>query len=101
MNIDKTMKISVEEFCQTVDMPKEFLIEIVEHGIIEPQGKSSENWVFDQELLPVVKSAVRLKRDLGIDWTGIALALDLIRELEELRRENTMLKQRLGRFLQD
>jgi chaperone modulatory protein CbpM len=34
-----------------------------------------------------VRSALRLQRDLGVNLAGIALALDLMEELESLRAE--------------
>jgi len=36
-----------------------------------------------------------------MEWDGVALALELLDELENVRAENRMLKQRLGRFLLD
>jgi len=36
---------------------------------------------------------------LELEWEGVALALNLLDELEHLRAENRMLRQRLGRFL--
>jgi chaperone modulatory protein CbpM len=50
--------------------------------------------------LVVVKRALRLRRDLDLEWAGIALALELMAELEQLRHENSQLKQRLSRFEQ-
>jgi chaperone modulatory protein CbpM len=34
-----------------------------------------------------VRSALRLQRDLGVNLAGIALALDLMEELEDLRSQ--------------
>ncbi|MXR32319.1 chaperone modulatory protein CbpM, partial [Pseudomonas sp. PICF6] len=33
-------------------------------------------------------------------WEGVALALDLLEEVQQLRSENRMLKQRLGRLVE-
>lgn len=91
----------MEEFCQLAGLPAECLIEIVEQGILEPSGDEPDEWLFDAAALVVARRAARLQRDLEIDWPGIALALSLLDELEQLRAENRMLKQRLGRFLQE
>ena len=72
---------------------------IVEEGILDPKGESPNEWSFDIYMLSIAKRAFRLHRDFGIEWTGIPLYLDMIEELEKLRSENKMLKQRLGRFL--
>jgi chaperone modulatory protein CbpM len=45
-----------------------------------------------------ITRAVRLHRELQVDWAGIALALELLNELEGLRRENETLRRRLERL---
>ena len=47
----------------------------------------------------IASKATRIHRDLAIDWADIALVLKLLGEVEVLRAENAMLKQRLSRFL--
>jgi MerR HTH family regulatory protein len=39
-------------------------------------------------MISLTQKAVRLHRDLDIEWSGIALAIGLIEELEQLRDEN-------------
>lgn len=90
--------ITTQELCQRIDLNTETLVEIVEHGIVEPQGAEPEQWTFDLNYLHTVRRAARLHRDLGIDWEGIALVLDLLEERERLRNENRMLQRRLRRF---
>ena len=40
----------------------------------------------------------RLQAELQIDWAGVALALQLLDDLQQLRGENSHLRQRLNRF---
>ncbi|RZI70989.1 MAG: chaperone modulatory protein CbpM, partial [Rubrivivax sp.] len=47
-----------------------------------------------------LKRAVKLHQELELEWEGVALALELLEEVQHLRSENTMLRQRLGRFTQ-
>lgn len=96
-----TVQWRMEEFCRLAELSADCLIEIVDQGIVEPSGEKPEEWLFDAAALDVARRAARLQRDLEIDWSGIALALSLLDELEQLRAENAMLKQRLGRFLED
>lgn len=91
--------LDMKEFCQVTEMPAAYVIEIVEHGILEPQGQKPDDWLFDAHALVVAKRALKLQRDLDLEWQGVAVALDLLGEVERLRAENRMLKQRLGRFL--
>ncbi|MDB5982824.1 MAG: cbpM [Pseudomonas sp.] len=93
------VELDMKEFCQVTEMPAAFVIEIVEHGILEPQGRKPDDWLFDAQALAVARRALKLQRDLELQWEGVAVALDLLNEVESLRAENRMLKQRLSRFL--
>lgn len=96
-----TLQLNIHEFCQCADLPQECLLEIVEHGILEPKGPTPEQWLFDANALSMAKRALRLQRDLQLEWAGIALALQLLDELEQLRNENQQLHRRLSRFAAD
>lgn len=98
--MSNTLVIDMQEFCQVVDMPAAFVIEIVEHGILEPQGRQPDEWLFDSAALSIAKRAVKLHHELQLEWDGVALAINLLEELERVRAENRMLRQRLGRFLE-
>ena len=98
--MSNTLVIDMQEFCQVVDMPAAFVIEIVEHGILEPQGRQPDEWLFDSAALSTARRAVKLHHELQLEWDGVALALNLLEELERVRAENRMLRQRLGRFLE-
>ncbi|SET61003.1 chaperone modulator CbpM [Pseudomonas graminis] len=97
--MSNTLVIDMQELCEVVDLPAAFVIEIVEHGILEPQGRQPDEWLFDSAALSIARRAVKLHHELQMEWDGVALALDLLEELEEVRAENRMLRQRLGRFL--
>ena len=93
------VQLDMAEFCEATDLSDVYVIEIVEHGILEPQGAQLKDWVFNDYELTLAKRAAKLRRDLDLEWEGVALALDLLEEVQQLRAENLMLKQRLGRLL--
>lgn len=90
--------LTLTELSRRVALPVATVNEIVEVGIVEPQVIAGD-WHFDEQVILVITRAVRLHRDLDIDWGGVALALELLDEVERLRRENRQLRQRLERFL--
>lgn len=98
MSSSLIVQMSIHEFCQCAELPQESLLEIVEHGIVEPSGPSPEQWLFDAAALAIARRALRLQRELQVEWAGVALALQLLDELEQLRAENTRLRRRLSRF---
>lgn len=94
------MQLNIHELCQCAELPQTVVLEIVEHGIVEPSGATPEQWQFDANALAIVKRAFRLQAELQIEWAGVALALLLLDELEYLRDENNHLRRRLSRFEQ-
>ena len=83
------------------ELPDATVIEIVEQGIIEPVGEGPDSWSFSTQMIVITKKAQRLHRDLGLDWSGIGLALTLLDDVEKLRAENNCLRRQLEKFLTD
>lgn len=93
------VQLDMAEFCEAADLSDVYVIEIVEHGILEPQGTQPREWRFTDYELSLAKRAAKLRRDLELEWEGVALALNLLEEVQALRAENRMLRQRLGRLV--
>lgn len=66
----------------------------VAEGIVVPLGSGPEHWRFSRLSVITVRRAHRLERDLGLNPAGVALALELMVEVETLR-------QRLARYEPD
>ncbi|HEY8037167.1 MAG TPA: chaperone modulator CbpM [Methylobacter sp.] len=79
--------LTLEQLCDACDVQTDWVISLVEESIIEPQGDEIHVWRFSGASLVRVRSAQRLQRDLGVNLAGIALALDLMEELENLRAQ--------------
>lgn len=79
--------LTLEQLCHACGVHAEWVISLVEESIIEPQGDEIQVWRFSGASLVRVRSALRLQRDLGVNLAGIALALDLMEELDNLRAE--------------
>ncbi len=96
------VRISVSELCQQEGVSRGLLVELVQYDIARPvAGSSVDDWVFDATAAHWLKKALRLQRDLDLEWVAVATLVDLLRERERLDRENRLLRQRLGRFLAD
>ncbi|MDD5112678.1 MAG: chaperone modulator CbpM [Methylobacter sp.] len=77
--------LTLGQLCHACDVHAEWVISLVEESIIEPQGETIQCWRFSGTSLGRVRAALRLQRDLGVNLAGIALALDLLEEIENLR----------------
>ncbi len=92
------LSLSLHELCLAAGVRAEIAIELVSIGVIEARGSGPESWAFDLRALERSRTALRLHRDLGIDWAGLALALDLLEEVERLRHRILVLERgRAGR----
>lgn len=99
MNTTSGDRLRMNELCESCKISVEVIIEIVNLGIIEQSGSDPQSWQFSTHMVTTIHKALRLRQDLDIDWPGVAVALDLIEEMEQLRQENKRLHQRLNRFL--
>ncbi len=95
-----TLKLSVDEFCSAQGVSRSILVEMVEYEVVLPvAGQSERDWVFDAVAAHWARRALRLKADLELDWLAVGMLVDLLRERDELVRENEQLRVRLERFL--
>ncbi|MDD5322037.1 MAG: chaperone modulator CbpM [Methylococcales bacterium] len=85
--------LSLGQLCRACGVHADWVISLVEESIIEPQGEEIRLWRFSGASLVRARSALRLQRDLGINLAGIALALDLMEELESLRAQMKIIGQ--------
>lgn len=78
-------QITLDELAVLCSCETDWILELVEEGVIEPLEKDKSAWLFSGKCVVRVRTAIRLKRDLDINLPGIALAMDLLDELENLR----------------
>lgn len=84
---DEELHISLVEFCQICQINSTEVIEMVQEGILEPvSGVSYQEWHFNSVAINRLRTAKRLQQDLQINLPGIALALDLLQEINRLRK---------------
>jgi chaperone modulatory protein CbpM len=70
------------------------VIEMVDEGLVEPAGAGPEDWRFRGPALQRVQTALRLSHDLRVNLAGAALALELMDERDDLRRQLRNLRDR-------
>jgi len=101
MQIDYSVTFNLDDTCLAIGSEDSLVYAIVEHGIVEPEGSSPQDWLFDLDMICTAKRALRLQRDLQLDWSAIAMVLTLLEERDRLRNDNQKLQAQLQRFLQD
>lgn len=83
--LDEHALLTLDELCRACATHSGFIIELVDEGILSPQGPTPEDWRFAGPQLRRAGIALRLQRDLGVNLAGAALALQLLDEVEALR----------------
>lgn len=91
----QSSEISLEELCEICGISPEILDEMLEYQIVFPEGESPEEFVFDMIQLQRAKTALRLQRDLEVNFAGTAIILDMLEELEALRARTELLEKHL------
>lgn len=86
--------LSVADLCRACGVHAELITEYVEYGILEPRGQEVMAWRFPAASLRRAQRALRLQEDLSINAAGIALVLELLDELSELRAQLDVLQDR-------
>jgi chaperone modulatory protein CbpM len=79
--------LSVDELSRLCAVDKTYIVELVEEGVLSVIEVSASEWRFAGGALRRARTALRLQRDLEINLPGVALALELMEEIEALRRE--------------
>ncbi len=67
----------------------------VEYGLIEPAESAGRQMFFDPECVARLRVIERVRRDLGANLAGVAVILNLLDRMNELRREVESLRARL------
>jgi chaperone modulatory protein CbpM len=90
--LDENVTYTLYELIDIGQIDEKIIIEMIEYGVIEPRGQTQQEWKFTSFALIRFKKALRLHRDLAVNWAGISLALDLLDEVDELRQQLAVLK---------
>lgn len=84
--VDEEGPLTLGQICRIFDLHADHVIEMVEVGIVMPEtGQQPSEWRFPAGSLVRIHRTLRLRRDLSVDLTGAALALDLLEEIRRLR----------------
>lgn len=95
LTVETIPELSFEEICLACQAPPEFVIQLVEYGTLEPAGYSIDSWCFYPEDLRILRVAMHLYHDLEINHAGIALIMDMMQELAELRSQLDILQRQM------
>lgn len=85
--MDETVRFTLVELCDLGKTNADWVLELVDEGVLEPEGNAVDEWLFDTNALKRMQMVQRLQQDLRINLAGTALALDLLEEIEALKAQ--------------
>lgn len=83
--LDEECSLTLAELSRACAMHGEWIMELVQEGVLEPQGGDVAHWRFGAPALRRARIVRNLQQDLGVNLSGAALVLELLEELETLR----------------
>ncbi len=83
--LDDSTTWGIAEICTLCRVENELIHEMVNEGVLIPEGTSPETWRFNGLAVKKIQVTLRLQNDLRVNLPGAALVLDLLEELDELR----------------
>jgi chaperone modulatory protein CbpM len=86
MLLDDSVELSLAELCAACRVSEELIIDIVAEGIVEPLGMERTQWRFSGVAVTRIQRVIRLQHEFDVNLPGAALALELLEEIERLRR---------------
>lgn len=79
--------LSLEELACAANIHPQIVRHFLEYGLIEPTEQVGTHLLFDGNLIPRLRTIQRLRMDMGVNFAGIAVILDLMEKVQQLQHE--------------
>lgn len=101
--IQPKVYLKSEDVASQCGLHPELIDRFVCLGLIDPvtRDPSDGSWLFEEAVIPIVKKIVRLRNELGINYAGIGVVLDLLSRLEALEERVRILEERLAMLMEN
>ena len=83
--VENEVHMSIVELSHASRTPEDLIMSWVSEGVLSPTGSSPQDWRFSGDSLRRAKTAAHLTHDLELSVPGVALAIDLLEEIAQLR----------------
>lgn len=89
--LEEQVELSMDDLCAVCRVERTQIVHLVEEGVIDPLPSvhavmQVAQWRFSGDTLSRARRAVRLQRDLELNAAATALVLDLLDQIDALRR---------------
>lgn len=85
--LDDDVPLTLIELAQACNAPQELVTAWVFEGVLQPDGQQPQEWRFSGAAIRRARVAQHLTLDLELNTPGVALALDLLEQIEALQAQ--------------
>src|SRR5687767_10105737 len=86
-DVDLDEPLSCEVVAQTVGARRSLVVRLARQGLIETVEGGVDEPLVPRRVVVQLRRMQRLRRDLGVNFAGAAVILDLVGRIEQLNRE--------------
>lgn len=86
--------LSLGEVSYCFNVSKEIILQIMDEGVVSAKKNDRDEWLFDSDAMRIIRTILRLHRDLGVNFPGAGLVLQLLEKIDRLemllQQKNTL-----------
>ena len=86
--------LSAGDLARLARLHPEMVDKLIDWGLIDPV-EHEPHLLFPETAVPRIWRIMRLRQDLGINWAGIGVVLELLDKIDQLEREIARLRRQL------
>ena len=93
----QTRPVEIEVLAREAGLHPELVRRLVRLGLVEPAGGTARAPLFPRDAAAQLARATRLRRDLGLNYAGAVLAIELLARIDELEERLRRYETRTNR----
>jgi hypothetical protein len=86
-DFDMDEPLTLDVVAETVGAKRSLVVRLAEQGLIETVERGEDEPLVPRRVVVRLRRMQRLRRDLGVNFAGAAIILDLVGRIEQLNRE--------------
>ena len=94
-DLDLDEPLTCDVVAETVGARRSLVVRLAQQGLLETVDTGADEPLLPRRVVFRLRRMQRLRRDLGVNFAGAAVILDLVRRIEELNRELAEMHRRL------
>ncbi len=92
-DFDLDEPLTCDVVAESVGARRSLVLRLAQHGLIDTVAGNSDEPLVPRRVVVQLRRMQRLRRDLGVNFAGAAVILDLVGRIEQLNRELTEIQR--------